>query len=84
MKLSRNGDVSGKCYSASGVMKQAGATGDQILIVMALLLVHYFIGKQIFFLSLHIAEQLGGRFKMRLLELEFWLTDCIISHFRLY
>lgn len=56
MKLSRNGDVSGKCYSASGVMKQAGATGDQILIVMALLLVHYFIGKQIFSLSLHIAE----------------------------
>lgn len=65
MKLSRNGDVSGKCYSASGMRKQVGATVDQILIVMALLLVHSFIGKQIFSLSLHIAEKLGGRFKMR-------------------
>lgn len=83
MKLSRN-DMSGKCYSASGMMKQAGATVDQILIVMVHLLVPSFIGKQVFSLSLHTAQQLGGRFRMRLLELEFWLTDYIIKHFRLY
>lgn len=73
MKLSRNGDVSGKCYSASGMMKQAGTTVDQIPIVMILLLVPSFIGKQMFSLSLHVAEQLGGRFRMRLLDLEFCL-----------